>query len=419
MNPGVTILLGLGAILGLLTGFGIAGVSLTGALAIGVSLVVAGVAALGGRFVARHRPPNAALPTDSPLSGGSPWRGRLTPAEGVLLAAIVLIVGVAAWRAAFYPVSAMDAHAYDGRARWIVAEQTLDLSIYDTPGLDGRSNLTYPPGYPLSLALVYWFGGTEGKIIDIAWLVALLLVLFDFVSRRSTRLIGLVGVFLLVAAPEFWRHASLGLTNLATTAAIGAATLLATDRQSAWRPALLFGLATLLRIDSVVLALAVALFLALRWRSARMLLMAVPALAVALGWQLTLKARLGMDSTSALRASWAPDWKLLTDATAAAFGALSRQELYGWCVAVFAFGLLVSIRRWRRLPEDVRTLLLLVLVQFLAILVLYQQIDPAFGGGGGSYFANSLKRALFVLMPGGVAAGLLAFAARPIDDPRP
>lgn len=413
MNPGVTILLGLGAVLGVLTGFGVAGVPLTGALAIGVSLAVGGVAVVGGRFAVPRRPPDAPLPT------ASPWRERLTLAEGLLLAAIVLIVGVTAWRAVFYPVSAMDAHAYDGRARWIVAEQTLDLSIYDTPGLDGRSNLTYPPGYPLSLALVYWFGGTEGKVIDIVWLIALLLVFFDFVTRRSNRLVGLIGVFLLVAAPEFWRHASLGLTNLSTTAAIGAATLLATDRQSIWRPALLFGLATLLRIDSVVLALAVALFLAIRRRNASTLLMAVPALVVAFGWQLTLKSRLGMDSTSALRASWIIDGQLLADATAAAFSALSRQELYGWCFATLAFGLLVSIRRWRRLPEGIRTLMWLVVVQFVAILVLYQQIDPAFGGGGGSYFANSLKRALFVLMPGAVAGGLLAFAAPPVDDPRP
>lgn len=413
MNPGLFLLLGLGAILFVLTLLGVVGVPLTASLAVGVSVVITGVAVVTNRFAARRRPPNSIHST------ASPWRGRLTPAEGLLLLAIVLIVGVAGWRAAFYPVSAMDAHAYDGRARWIVAERTLDLSIYDTPGLDGRSNLTYPPGYPLSLALVYWFGGTEGKVIDMVWLIALLLVLFDFVARHSSRLTGLVGVFLLTAAPEFWRHAALGLTNLSTTAAIGSATLLATNRRSIWKPAFLFGLATLLRIDSVVLVMAVALFLAIRWRNAPTLLIAVPALIVAVGWQLTLKARLGMDSTSALRASLVPDWKLLSGATDAAFGALSRQELYGWCFAVFAFGLVVSIRRWRRLPEEARTLMWLVVVQFMAILVLYQQIDPTFGGGGGSYFANSLKRALFVLMPGAVGAGLLAFAARPVDDPRP
>ena len=147
--------------------------------------------------------------------------------------------------------------------------------------------------------------------------------------------------------------------------------------------------------------------------------MAAPALAVAIGWQLFLKASLGVASTSALRASMVPDLKLLADATSAAFGAMSRQELYGWCFAVFGLGLVASVRRWRRLPEEVRTLILLVMVEFLALLALYQQIDPAFGGGGGSYFANSLKRALFVLLPAAVAAGLLAFAARPADDPRP
>ncbi|HEX7878099.1 MAG TPA: hypothetical protein VF720_01740, partial [Candidatus Eisenbacteria bacterium] len=306
MMIGEIILLALGGALVTLTLLGVAGVPLVAPLVCAVMLL----AGLGLVIAVRRA---------GAVGDRSPWSNRWKAAEILLLAVILAIVGVAGARARFYPVSAMDAHAYDGRARAIVAERTLDISWYDIPGLDGRSNLSYPPGVPLSLALVYWLGGAEGKIMDILWLGCLLLVLFEFVARRKGRLAGLAAAFLVAAAPEFWRHASLGLTNLATTAAIGAATLAATDRGRPWRAALLFGVATLLRIDSVVVSVSVALALAIGRRRANDLLIALPALAVAIGWQFAL-AHYGIGSAlSALRGSPLPDPSLLVRAVSVAF----------------------------------------------------------------------------------------------------
>jgi len=399
MMIGELVLLGLGTALAALTLLGVAGVPLVPPVACAVMLIAA-----VGFVIAMRRA--------APVPGASPWRGRWSGAEILLAVVLVSIVAVAAARARFYPVSAMDAHAYDGRARAIVAEGTLDISLYDIPGLDGRSNLSYPPGVPLSLALVYWLGGAQGKIIDILWLGCLLLVVFEFVARRSERLAGLAAAFLVAAAPEFWRHASLGLTNLSTTAAIGAATLAATDRARPWRAALLFGLATLLRIDSVLIALTVALALAAGRRRARDGVIALPALVVAIGWQMSL-SQWGIGSAlSALRGSPLPDPSLLVRAISAALTDLVRPGLYGWCFFAFAAGLVVLPVRGNRVPGETRLVTGLVLVEFLALMLLYQQIDPAFGGGGGSYFQNSLKRALFVLMPGAAVAGCLLLCPR-------
>jgi hypothetical protein len=411
MTIGERLLLGLGAVLATLTLLGVAGVPLTAPLAIGVM----GAAAVGGVLAARAARGRASAARTAG-EGASPWRGRWSAAEGVLAAVVVAVVAVAALRTTFYPVSAMDAHAYDGRARAIVAERTLDISWYDLPGIDGRSNLSYPPGYPLSLALVYWLGGAHGRIVDIAWLSALLLVVFEFVARRRGRLAGLAAAFLVAAAPEFWRHASLGLTNLAATAAIGAATLAATDRARPWRSALLFGLATLLRIDSALPALLVGLALAAGRRRFADLVIALPALVVAVGWQVPLGQWLNGSALSALRPSLLPDPALLARALGAALGNLVRPGLYGWCFLVFAGGLAVGLLRGRRPGAEVRCLAALVVVEFLALVALYQQIDPAFGGGTGSYFANSLKRALFVLMPGAAVAGCLMLFQRSREE---
>ncbi|HEX7878666.1 MAG TPA: hypothetical protein VF720_04620, partial [Candidatus Eisenbacteria bacterium] len=95
-----------------------------------------------------------------------------------------------------------------------------------------------------------------------------------------------------------------------------------------------------------------------------------------------------------------------------AFTDLMRPGLYGWCFFVFAAGLICGLAGWRRVAGDVRLLAGLVAVEFLAVVFLYQQIDPAFGGGTGSYFLNSMKRALFILMPGAAAAGCLLLATR-------
>jgi hypothetical protein len=351
---------------------------------------------------------------------------------------------VALWRADFYPVSAMDAHGYDGRARWIVAEETLRLSVYDRLDVGGRSNLTYPPLQPLASALVYWGGGHEGKIVDVVVFAALLLLVGGFVARRAGRTAGLLAAFLLAGAPEVWRHLSLGLTNIQAMAYLGAALLLLAEPRPAARSrpllhpgtgdllaGLLLAFAAGTRPEAVVAAPLLAL-------AARRPLVALPGVVVFAGWQLVLSGWLDASNAEALRASWWPDAGRTLRVLELLLRHLAEPGLLGWTMPLLglalAGGLAMSFARpgLRRKGSPGRPptgpggagddglfarLLWLEAALALSLVALYQQIAPDFGGGGDSYLYNSLKRATFVLLPGAAAALVLSPAARRLLDP--
>lgn len=95
-----------------------------------IAVVTAGSGILMGRGVSR-----------TPIS-----REEWTPAEWILTTGLGVAAVFAATKAVFFPVVAMDAHAYAGRALAMLHDQRLDIRLYHWPEPpSSNSNLTYPP----------------------------------------------------------------------------------------------------------------------------------------------------------------------------------------------------------------------------------------------------------------------------------
>lgn len=389
-RAGFSLLLGIGAATTLLMLAGLAGLPLTRSAATVVTLLLLVV----GWFLRGTGPP-----------AGTP-ASRWNPAAWLLLALLAIVFLSSAWRAGFYPISAMDAHGYDGRARWIVAEKTLNLAIYREPGFGAAGNLTYPPLQPLALALGYWAGAPEGKPVDSIWFGAILLVVYGSMRPRIGRAGALLAALLLASAPEFWRHGSLALTNLPAAAFTGAALLAVAGGARPLLPGALLAMATGVRPDAVAMAFAIGLSatgIAAESRGARFrrfLWLVAPALGLLVAWQLALRGWIGATSASAFRSSPVPDPSLLAAVLGAGVRLAINPGLYGWCLVLFVLGAIPGRDR------DSWFLTRATLAMALFLVVLFQQLDPTFGGGGGSYLENSLKRDLFYLLPGAVTAGL-------------
>ena len=431
-QAGLALLLGIGSGATLLMLWGMAGLPLTLTTAMAL-LAVASAAAVV--LTKKRTSPKANSGHDAAARqvAREPW----APGELLLVLVIVALLAVAFWRADFYPVSAMDAHSYDGRARWITAEKTLKLSVYRDLAITGSGNLTYPPVYPLALAMSYWSGARQAKAADVLYMAGLLFIVYGVLRARVPRLGALFGVFLLAAAPEMWLHLSLGLTNVPATAWLAAGLLVAASRIDERRPAtwflsgLLLAFAAGVRSDTIVPAAfaTVVLTFVLRrlghpWREIgmRAVLLLGPAVLLTVSWQVWLRSSVGSSNAEVFRRSLLPDPALFADVTRAFVGLAANPGLYGWTLALPVLAILLILLGAARRGRPARTpaghgsgiFLLLLLAMSVGLILLFQQIDPSFGGGSGSYLRNSLKRALFYLLPIAVVGGVAASPMRPI-----
>jgi hypothetical protein len=432
---GLSILFGIGGGTTLLFALAAAGIHLTAAIAFGALAVATGILAAVTAPRRSGRPATATVDRapDSPPAAGAahqekPRSPAWTPAEilaAALIAGLVLVSAAKGW---LYPVTALDAHAYDGRARWIVAEGRLDLSIYRELHVPGTNNLTYPPLFPLSLALGYWAGGGQGKTIDTFFFAAILLVVGGVLARRLPRLGALLGALLLAATPEVWNHASLALTNLPAMAFLASGALVALlPGASAPAAGLLLAFAAGVRSDAAVVAVAVALAVSLlqpgrrpaaRLRTAAWL--AVPPLLMSVAWQIFLHARLGVTSDSPFRRSLLPDPGMVMEVTRSLVRVMGAVSLYGWTfyllVGLLGVTFLVRLRRRPGDPPDERGLFLRHAAVggavAIALVAIFQQLHPDHGGGLREMLGTSFKRDLFHLVPLAIVTTLLSPVTR-------
>ncbi len=452
-------LAGLGGLVGLGTGLafvwaaGAAGLPLSAPVvftALGAAAAALGAVAAGLGAAARRAGPRTGAAGGGTKAASPAW----TPAEIAVLVVVLAVFLSSAWRASFYPVSAMDAHAYDGRARWIAAERTLDISVYDIYRITGDGNLTYPPLMPLGLALARWTGADQGKPIDAFYFGALLCTVYGVLRRRLPRLGALAAAALTAMIPELWLHASLGLTNLPATAFLTASFLTAADalgrlfetgRSEAGRrrdwilPGLLAAFAAGVRPDAIVPAAGAAgvAALILVARTRRVLpaletgtLLLGPAVFLTLAWRVQLKGMIAPGGDPVFRSSPVPDPVLAGNTFRALVELLPNPALTGWAVPVFLLGAAAALaargargagapragettgdrdpRSGTSAPAVYGIHCAFTLVTLLLLFALFQQIDPRFGGGGGSYLQNSLKRALFYILPVAIVTGFLS-----------
>lgn len=386
------------------------------------ALLGTAVTLLTAALVARRRADPAESSAATRASDGA-W----LPVEWLVAAVTAALLLAAAWKGDFYPISATDAHSYDGRARWIVAEKTLDLSVYASLRATGATNISYPPVYPLALAIGYWSGGTQAKVVDSVFLTALVLVLASAVRREQTRLGGLLAGLLLAATPEVWNHASLGLINLPAMAFLAAAFLVAPARREAgaperadapgwWLAGLLAAGAAGIRNDAAVLTLAGAAVVlpGCRRPLRHGLALVLPALAVTLLWQFYLKFRLGLLNSEPFRAGLVAGPATIAHVGDALVRILFHGPLFAYIFYLLLAALIVTLagRLWRAawaagpLDPALRPLTLLA-AWGAALVALFQALDPKFGGGLEEILRTSFKRVTFYLLPPAIAGLLL------------
>ena len=373
-------------------------------------LAVAVVTAASGILVGRSVP--------SPPVVRETW----TPAEWVLSIALGAAAILAIVKALFFPVVAMDAHSYVGRALAMLHDQRLDIQLYHWPQPpSSESNMSYPPLMSLAFAVTPAFGGWQPKIVNVFLALAWPLAVYETLRPCIPRYAALVWTLILGLTPEVFAHISFDLINLPAMAlAMGEAIALAGYLESGDRGRLvLAGIFAAgmcgIRSDGAVihgaLWIAVAMVAAGAFRGRRLprahvlpLVAAVLAPAITLGsWILYCRTALGL----------APPG-LLNSGTTFGIGPVLRAFAYipfrldAFGITFYLFALAVpwfGVQRRRGIAA--RFYLVSTVFTAAAIVLLFSRIDRAFGGGPGEILPTSFKRSLFYLVPlSGLATAL-------------
>ncbi len=376
---------------------------------VGLPLIVAAAAAVlaGGLLARRGR---SLPPREAP-----PW----TPAERLLAAGLLAGAVLLVEFALYFPVTAMDAHSYAGRALYLLHDRSLDLALYHWPGhrTSAESNLTYPPLMSLGFAVTHAFGGWQPKIVTAAFDLAWPLTLYGVLRSRVPRFAALAWTGFLALTPEVLSHASFALLNvpamaliLAEAAALGR--FMAGGNRRFLVPAGVFAAgAAGIRPDAVAVHAAL-------W------LTALGVLASDRGARARLRASLPALTAVALAplATWGA-WSLYLRAVVGYTGAgpLGRGELIGlggtlpmaarllvhWPTfgATFLLWLATLPFLFRGSGPAVRFHRLAAPAVLLALVAVFSLLDRDFGGGAAEVLGSSFKRSFFYLVPlSGLAA---------------
>ena len=371
-------------------------------------LVVAVVTATGGILTGRRALVTPAVQEE--------W----TPAEWVLAIALCAYAVLATVKALFFPVVAMDAHSYVGRALAMLHDRRLDIQLYHWPQPpSSESNVSYPPLMSLAFAVTPAFGGWQPKIINVFLALAWPLAMYETLRLFIPRYAALAWTLILAITPEVFAHLSFDLINLPAMALVlGEAVALAGYLESGDRRRLVLagifaaGLCGI-RPDGVVihgaLWIAVMLVGALRGRKLPKvhvlpLVWAVLAPAITLGsWTLYSRIAVGL----------APP-ELLDARRSFGFGPVLRAFAYipfhldAFGITFYLFALAVpwfGVRRRRGIAAQFY--FVSTLFAAAAIVLLFSQINRSFGGGPAEILPTSFKRCLFYLVPlSGLAAAL-------------
>jgi hypothetical protein len=360
-----------------------------------------------GRRGVPERPPSA------------PW----TPAEIVLLGALALYAVHVLLSSLYSPVLALDAHSYDGRARYLLHDGTLNLDLYHWPGPGPTpgGNLTYPPLFSLALATTYAFGGWQSKIVVTGFGLAWPLVVYGALRPRLPRFACLAWTLFLAWTPEVITHLSYALINLPAMALAAAEAVLLgrfvlTGRKACLAPAAVLGAGLAgVRADGLVVHAALwgttVLFTAFaggRGRTdprvaAGLLLVALAPLLTWGTWSLYLRGVVGLEPAAIFGTENVIGVARVASVT---WFFLFRAEpflpvFYPWLLS------LPSALLW---PGADRTGLFYqaaALCILISVAVVFTFMKTDFGGGAADMLNFSYKRILFYLVPlAGLAAAL-------------
>ena len=377
------------------------GIRIGGALFCGVALLV-----LAGGILARRGAPSA------PKAKEAPW----TPAEALLALAFLVYAGAVALNALFFPEMSLDAHSYDGRARFLLHDGTLDLALYHWPGasVQGSTNITYPPLFSLGLAVGHAFGGWQSKIVNPFFSVAWPLVVYGALRQSIPRFWALAWTLFLAVTPDVLAHASYALLNMPAMAlTTGEAVALARfvryrERRWLFLAALFAAGAAGVRPDAVsvhaALLLTASVALLLDRRPREILFLGAPALAPLLTWgtwTLYLKLVIGAET---LAPAGGEERIGLGKVLHAVRVYLLSWETYGATFLAWFPSLLLF---WARRNRDGLFFLGASVAVLASLVTVFSTLDASYGGGPSEVLSYSFKRSLFYVVPlAGLAAAL-------------
>lgn len=144
------------------------------------------------------RPRAGSAPRERPSPEGFP-----DPLEYVLLAGIVILVGITAVQAVYWPVRATDAiHLYDNMARLVYSQKGIALGSYS------RELYEFYADYPLHVSLshvwVYLLAGRDDAnphFLYVGYFVSLLVIFYSRLRARARRRDALLVTLILASTP--------------------------------------------------------------------------------------------------------------------------------------------------------------------------------------------------------------------------
>ena len=197
--------IGLASVTFLLFVFSWAGVPLSQGLCIGIPIILAAGAYIVRRCTGKNRFPGAgrAKIVFTP-------RGSAGTLEFLLLGGIVILVGIAAVQALYWPVFEFDAiHLYDQRAKLVYEQRGIALDEYHA--LLFWRYVDYPLHVSLSHSYIYLLAGRSDinpQLIYVGYYAALLAVFYCRARRTMTMRNALLSTLVIASAPPIFRHAS-------------------------------------------------------------------------------------------------------------------------------------------------------------------------------------------------------------------
>jgi len=322
----------------------------------------------------------------------------------------------------FWPPAETDSiTSFDKLGRIMAIEGRLKISLFQY-NLQGAAGV-YPPLFHGSFAYAYIFGAETPKIIITLFFLSLLLVFYQFVKNYVGSTAAMLFTLILMATPEMYAHAALGLGNMPTTAYICAAVLSTYiwldkgEQKYFWTGAMMMGFAVWIRSDIIAfVAPAILVVLLHIWRTKdfkHFITYCSFAILPFVAWLLYVKLKIQMPQAS--RFDFAIGYSAERLSTmlhyvkaylfAVSYNEVHGGQLYGIVFISFFIALIInaglSFKKGAKTAFGNQSLLLLfILMSFVLYFTEFYLINEKVQAATiASLMASSFKRGMFYFIP--------------------
>jgi hypothetical protein len=315
----------------------------------------------------------------------------------------------------YWPTTEYDAiGSYDKLGMVMALEGKIKISLFEW-GLQGSGGI-YPPYFHGGIAYMYLFGAESPKIITTLFYVSLILFFYSIVKKYVSAIVALFFTLLLMLTPELYSHAALLLSNIPTTALVGAGALslfIALDKERddfLWISAILFMLGLWCRHDTIGFALAAILIVSFRFfKEKNWKLIGAYALIVMssfIVWSLYLKFKIDIPATSRLVDSFSPNFQKLDIMITYVISMLSWKQFGALPPGYLLYGLgfllpiLFTLINIKTIKTNKPFVLVFFAISFLVFFMIFFLIDEKKQAATiFELMESSFKRGMFYFLP--------------------